>query len=60
MKNVKNPVSFTISCGIYYALTSEDAKIVFDRADAAFYRAKREGLNRIFLFSRTEGKKIEN
>lgn len=39
------PVRVTVSCGITQLRTGEAPEAAFDRADAALYRAKREGKN---------------
>lgn len=40
------PLRVTVSCGITELQDSDDAQTVFDRADAALYRAKNAGRNR--------------
>lgn len=42
-----NSVQFTASFGITEILPGEDINLAFKRADAAMYRAKREGRNRV-------------
>lgn len=41
-----SPVRVTVSCGITELADDDDPQTVFDRADAALYRAKNEGRNR--------------
>lgn len=44
-------VPITFSGGIYYVSRFEEAERVFDRVDGPLYRSKKEGKNRITIFS---------
>jgi diguanylate cyclase (GGDEF)-like protein len=45
----QNNVLVTVSIGVAFARTVEDAATVMERADAALYRAKAEGRNRVVM-----------
>lgn len=47
-------VPITFSGGVYYVSTSEDAESIFDRVDDPLYRSKKEGKNRITIFTLQE------
>ena len=54
LKYQNNVVPITFSGGIYYVETTQDVESIFDRVDNPLYKSKKEGKDRVTIYSSLE------